>query len=166
MIHSSKPTLHIIHIILIHPQSGYSSDHYLNLVLFCEILKSGEGRTDGRTDNTCENSDHYRPWLWVDQNDVDNYKGNKKKLGNLKFFMPHFIDVGFKNLLLKVDVFWVNSSENNFGTSLTQRQERERAVRLEGKKFKPFARNMNEKAAVLRCQRCQVKVSKPVCYSK
>ena len=40
-----------------------SSDHYsyLSFVLFCEILKSG----DGRTDNSWENSDHYRPWLWV-----------------------------------------------------------------------------------------------------
>ena len=33
----------------------------LNFVLFCEILKSGNRRTD----NTCENSDHYLPWLWV-----------------------------------------------------------------------------------------------------
>ena len=43
--------------------SPANSDHYsrLKFVLFCEILKSG----DGRTDNTCENSDHYRPWLWV-----------------------------------------------------------------------------------------------------
>ena len=42
------------------PASSYHFFH-LNLVLFCEILKSGEGRTD----NMCENSDHYRPWLGV-----------------------------------------------------------------------------------------------------
>ena len=44
------------------PQSPGSSDHYsrFNFVLFCQILKS-----DGRTDYTCQNSDHYRPWLWV-----------------------------------------------------------------------------------------------------
>ena len=30
----------------------------LKLILFCYILKSG----DGRSDNLCEN---YRPWLWV-----------------------------------------------------------------------------------------------------
>ena len=43
----------------------------MSFVLFCETLKSGDGSTDGRTDNTCENNDHYRPWLWVglvDQN--------------------------------------------------------------------------------------------------
>ena len=28
------------------------------------ILKFCAGRTDGRTDNMCENSDHYRPGLW------------------------------------------------------------------------------------------------------
>ena len=40
-----------------------SGDHYsrLNFALFCEILKS----VPVRTDNKCENSDHYRPWLWV-----------------------------------------------------------------------------------------------------
>ena len=39
------------------------SDHYscLNFVLYRETLKSGDGRTDGPTDNTCESSDHYRP---------------------------------------------------------------------------------------------------------
>ena len=44
-----------------------NNDHYssLNFVLFCESLKIGDGRTDRRIDNTCENSDHYRPWLWV-----------------------------------------------------------------------------------------------------
>ena len=37
--------------------SPASSAHYsrLKVVLFCEILKTG------RTDTTCENSDHYRP---------------------------------------------------------------------------------------------------------
>ena len=39
--------------------SPASSDHYFHskIVLFCEILKSG----DRRTDTTCGNSDHYRP---------------------------------------------------------------------------------------------------------
>ena len=41
-----------------------SSDHYFHVkfVLFYEILNL-------RTDNTCENSDHYRPWLWVGRMD-------------------------------------------------------------------------------------------------
>ena len=34
-----------------------SSDHYSQLKLFCFA--------DERTDTTCENSDHYRPWLRV-----------------------------------------------------------------------------------------------------
>ena len=40
-----------------------SSDHYycLSFVLFCEVLKSGEGRTY----NTCENRYHSLPWLRV-----------------------------------------------------------------------------------------------------
>ena len=39
--------------------SPASSDHFsrLKVVLFCEILKN----YDGRTDNTCENSDPYWP---------------------------------------------------------------------------------------------------------
>ena len=46
-----------------HTHIHASSDHYssLNFFLYCEVLKSG----DWRTDNTCENRDHYRPWLWV-----------------------------------------------------------------------------------------------------
>ena len=40
-----------------------SSDQYflIKFFLLYEILKIG----DWRTDTTCENSDHYRPWLWV-----------------------------------------------------------------------------------------------------
>ena len=40
-----------------------TSDHYshLKFVLFCKILKSG----DGWTYTTCENSNHHRPKLWV-----------------------------------------------------------------------------------------------------
>ena len=36
--------------------SPASSDQFsrLKVVLFCEILKSGDGRKDGRTDNTSE----------------------------------------------------------------------------------------------------------------
>ena len=53
--------------------SRVSSNHYshFKFVLFCEILKN----VDGRTDPTCENSDHYRPWLWVglvDQYPIEN----------------------------------------------------------------------------------------------
>ena len=46
--------------------SPASSDRYFHLrfVLFCEILKSGDERTDGSTDTTCENSDHCWPLLW------------------------------------------------------------------------------------------------------
>ena len=36
-----------------------SSEHYFLLNLEFEKC------TDGRTDNTCENNDHYRSWLWV-----------------------------------------------------------------------------------------------------
>ena len=47
--------------------SPTSNNHYsrLKVILFCEILKKGDGRMDGRTDvqldNTCKNSYHYRP---------------------------------------------------------------------------------------------------------
>ena len=33
---------------------------HLKVVLFCKILKSGDEQTDRRTDEMCENSDHYR----------------------------------------------------------------------------------------------------------
>ena len=56
MIHSAGPTFPPV----------ASSDHYshVRVILFCEILKSdvqkdGQGIPDGRTDNTCGNSDHY-----------------------------------------------------------------------------------------------------------
>ena len=51
MIHSARPTV------------LSCSDYYscLNFVLLLENFKSG----DERTENTFENSDHYRPWLWV-----------------------------------------------------------------------------------------------------
>ena len=45
MIHSTRPTVQPIAITIVAWK------------IFCEIWKSG----DGRTDNTCENSDHYRP---------------------------------------------------------------------------------------------------------
>ena len=47
--------------------SPASSDHYshLNFVLFCEILKSGDGRVPRTYRQHVRNSDHYRPWLWV-----------------------------------------------------------------------------------------------------
>ena len=35
-------------------------------MVLLKILKSGEGGwTDRQTNGMCENSDHYRPWLWV-----------------------------------------------------------------------------------------------------
>ena len=43
-----------------------------NIVFCCFVfldLISGERRTDGRTDNMCENNDPYWPWLWVDRVD-------------------------------------------------------------------------------------------------
>ena len=45
MIHSVRPTVQPVAI-----------------VWFCDILKSGDGRTDGRTDDMCknQNSDHIR----------------------------------------------------------------------------------------------------------
>ena len=55
---------------MIHPgQAQASSDHYshLKFVLFCEILESG----DGRTDTTCKNSDHYWPWMLVGRVDQE-----------------------------------------------------------------------------------------------
>ena len=38
---------------------------YAVFVLFGDILKSGDGRTDLRTKTTCNYNDHYRPGLWV-----------------------------------------------------------------------------------------------------
>ena len=44
---------------LARPTFPTGSDHYFQLRrLFCDILKSGDGRTDR---NMCENNDHYRP---------------------------------------------------------------------------------------------------------
>ena len=45
------------------PQSRQQRSLYshLKVVLFCELLKRG----DECTDPTFQNSDHYRPWLWV-----------------------------------------------------------------------------------------------------
>ena len=53
MIHSARSTV------------PPSSDHYshLKVVLICEILKVVP--TTCETDDMRENSDHYRPWLWV-----------------------------------------------------------------------------------------------------
>ena len=42
--------------------SPTSSDHYFRRHFFCDILKSGDVRTDG---NMCENYDHLRPGLGV-----------------------------------------------------------------------------------------------------
>ena len=49
--------------------SSTSSDHYFQttFALFCDVLKSTDGRTNG---NMCENNDHYLTGLWdgrVDQ---------------------------------------------------------------------------------------------------
>ena len=38
-----------------------SSEHCFHFVLFCQILKSGNERTD----NMYKNNYPYRPWLWV-----------------------------------------------------------------------------------------------------
>ena len=43
---------------LVQTDSPARRDHYSR---FKVVLKSGDGRKDGRTDNTCENSDHYQP---------------------------------------------------------------------------------------------------------
>ena len=40
-----------------------SSDHYFHLKLV--LLLYGQTYVEGRTDNMCENSDHYRSCLWV-----------------------------------------------------------------------------------------------------
>ena len=64
----TRRTRHVYHKWSTRPDpQTYSSDHYSRskVLFFCEILKSWDGRTDGQTDTTCENSDHYRPWLWV-----------------------------------------------------------------------------------------------------
>ena len=53
MIHSARPTV-LPEVITI-----------LAGKLICFILKSEDRRKDLCTDNTCENGDHYRPWLWV-----------------------------------------------------------------------------------------------------
>ena len=48
--------------------SPTSSEHYFHtkFVLFCDILKCGDGRTDG---NMYKNNYHYRPELLVGQED-------------------------------------------------------------------------------------------------
>ena len=57
--HKDKQDIRVIDDPLGQTHNPASNDHYsrLNFVLFCGILKSG----DRRTDNTCENSDHYQP---------------------------------------------------------------------------------------------------------
>ena len=48
------------------------------IVVFCCFvfldLKSGHGHKDGRTDNMCENTYPYLPWLWVGRVDQQGYK--------------------------------------------------------------------------------------------
>ena len=42
-------------------------DHYFQAtIVFCHILKSGDGRTDG---SMCKNNYDYRPGLWVGRMD-------------------------------------------------------------------------------------------------
>ena len=52
MIHSARPTVLPVAITIL----------AWKLFCFARFWKVG---TDGRTDNTCENCDHHRPWLWV-----------------------------------------------------------------------------------------------------
>ena len=52
MIHSARPVFTPVEITI------------LAWPLFC-FARFRKGATDGRTDNPCENSDHYWPWLWV-----------------------------------------------------------------------------------------------------
>ena len=71
-----------------------SSDHgfRLKFVLFCWILKSG----DGRTDNMCENNYHYRPWLWfgrVDQKGLLTLGTEKVTLLCSRFQIFHFAKI-------------------------------------------------------------------------
>ena len=47
-----------------HSPTGSNHYSHLKFVLFCEIFEKSR-RTYRCTDNTCENSGHYRPWLWV-----------------------------------------------------------------------------------------------------
>ena len=55
MIHSARPTFPPVAIIIL----------TWKLFRFCQILKSSDEKTDVQNDDMCENSDHYRPWLWV-----------------------------------------------------------------------------------------------------
>ena len=59
MIHSARPTV---------PPLAITS---LAWKLFCF---ERFWKVDGRTDNTCENNDHYWPWLWVGRVDQFFYK--------------------------------------------------------------------------------------------
>ena len=57
---------------LVKTHSSAVSDHYfLKIVLFWAILKSVDGRTNVRTDDTVENSDHYRLWWCVGRVDQE-----------------------------------------------------------------------------------------------
>ena len=56
MIHSARPTVSPV----------------ATIILCCFVvldLKSGDVRTDVRTDNMCKNNDDYRPRLWVGRMD-------------------------------------------------------------------------------------------------
>ena len=60
MIHSARPTVPPVAITI-----------FNWTFLFCAILRR---RTDVRTDDMYENSDHYRPWLWVSLVDHLNFQ--------------------------------------------------------------------------------------------
>ena len=65
MIHSARSTVRPVAITI------------LTWKLFCFAIFWKVG-TDIRTETTSENSDHYRPWLWVglvDQKTIQNQKG-------------------------------------------------------------------------------------------
>ena len=72
MIHSARPTVTPIAV----------TSFAWKLLCFARLWKVG---TDGWIDNTCGNSDHYRPWLWVDLVDQ-----KKEKLKSKEWKKSHF----------------------------------------------------------------------------
>ena len=106
---------------MIHSARPASSDHYsrLNFVLFCEILKSRNGRTDGRKERqtTCVKTGL----------DCDRPRGSKKKnirrdrerrLGIIYNHHPHWSILLFSEIV-KLKSNWTSKECNNISFILS-----------------------------------------------
>ena len=64
-----------------------SGDHCFRFVLFCQILKSGDGRMQVRTNDMCKNNDHYRLWVGL----VDQKKKKRRRKSSRTTFSACFL---------------------------------------------------------------------------